>query len=457
MRTKLMLLILAAMPATAQSITIQNPSFETATLPLNIGAGPFSQLVANSTYSQSGGTLANWTASSTTLDAAAGAIASKPGAGWTPAWWAGNNIGYIQLGGAGTASLSQTLTTTLQNGVTYTLSALVGRPINNGLGFNYALQLWAGTTMLASASNFLGLPLNSSGTDSLSYSSGANNPQAGQPLMIVLTSTSAGNSTQGYFDSISLTSSSVSVPTISSGGVVSASAFGGFTSISPGSWIEIYGSNLASDTRGWAQSDFNGVNAPTSLDGTSVSIGGQAAFVDYISPGQVNALVPSNVATGPQSMTVKTSAGTSAAYNILVNPVEPGLLATPTFVVNGTPYAVALFSDGTYVLPVGAVAGLSSRPAKPGDTIILYGVGFGPVTPSIAAGQLAEQSNAVSGLQMSIGGVPAVAAYAGLAPNYTGLYQFNLVVPSVAAGSVPLTFTLGGTAGTQRLSVAVGN
>jgi uncharacterized protein (TIGR03437 family) len=247
-------------------------------------------------------------------------------------------------------------------------------------------------------------------------------------------------------------------PSISSNGVVSASAFGGFTSVSPGSWVEIYGSNLASDTRGWAQSDFNGVNAPTSLDGTSVSIGGQAAFVDYISPGQVNALVPSNVATGPQSMTVKTAAGTSAAYNILVNAIEPGLLATPTFNVNGTPYAVALFSDGTYVLPTGAVAGLSSRPAKPGDTIILYGVGFGPVTPSIPAGQLAEQSNAVSGLQMSIGGVPAVAAYAGLAPGYTGLYQFNLVVPNVAVGNaVPLTFTLGGTAGTQKLNIAVGN
>jgi len=93
-------------------------------------------------------------------------------------------------------------------------------------------------------------------------------------------------------------------PSISSNGVVSASAFGGFSEIAPGSWIEIYGSNLASGTRGWAQSDFNGVNAPTSLDGTSVSIGGQAAFVDYISPGQVNALVPSNVSTGPQSMAV---------------------------------------------------------------------------------------------------------------------------------------------------------
>jgi hypothetical protein len=110
---------------------------------------------------------------------------------------------------------------------------------------------------------------------------------------------------------------------ILSGGAVSASAFGGFSSVSPGSWIEIYGSSLASDTRSWATADFNGINAPTSLDGTTVTIGGKAAFIDYISPGQVNALVASNTPTGPQQLTVTTAAGTSAAMNVTVNPTEP--------------------------------------------------------------------------------------------------------------------------------------
>ncbi len=79
--------------------------------------------------------------------------------------------------------------------------------------------------------------------------------------------------------------------------VVSASAFGGFASVAPGSWVEIYGSDLAPDTRGWTGADFNGNNAPIALDGVSVSIGTQAAFVDYISPTQVNAQLPSNIAT----------------------------------------------------------------------------------------------------------------------------------------------------------------
>jgi uncharacterized repeat protein (TIGR03803 family) len=90
----------------------------------------------------------------------------------------------------------------------------------------------------------------------------------------------------GTVFSLSLASTSAPLPSVSAGGVVSASSFGEFTSVAHGSWIEIYGSNLASDTRSWASRDFNGINAPTAVDGTSVTIGGQPAFVAFISPGQ---------------------------------------------------------------------------------------------------------------------------------------------------------------------------
>ena len=54
--------------------------------------------------------------------------------------------------------------------------------------------------------------------------------------------------------------------------MVSASGFGAFPAVAPGSWIEIYGTNLAIDDRLWAASDFQGATAPTSLDGTTVTI-----------------------------------------------------------------------------------------------------------------------------------------------------------------------------------------
>jgi uncharacterized protein (TIGR03437 family) len=254
--------------------------------------------------------------------------------------------------------------------------------------------------------------------------------------------------------------SATSPPSIKSGGVVSAGAFGTFTAVAPGSWIEIYGANLAANSRLWTGADFNGVNAPTSLDGTKVTIGGQAAFIDYISPTQVNAQVPSNVPTGSQSVVVTTAAGAGAPFTITVNPQQPGLLAPSSFSVGGKQYVVALFSDGaTYVLPPGAIAGVPSRRAKPGESITLYGIGFGAVTPNILAGQVVQQANTLaSQLHMQFGQTEAMVGYDGLAPNAVGLYQFNVTVPNVAASdTVPLTFTLGGVAGTQTLYIAVQN
>jgi uncharacterized protein (TIGR03437 family) len=248
-------------------------------------------------------------------------------------------------------------------------------------------------------------------------------------------------------------------PAIGMGGVVSAAAFGGFTSIAPGSWIEIYGTNLAADTNGWA-SFFSGVNAPTTIDRTSVSIGGQLAFIDYISPGQVNVQVPSNVLTGTQPIVVTTAAGSSAAYNITVNATQPGMLAPASFAVGGKQYVVAQFPDGTYVLPPNTIAGLTSRQAKPGETIVIYGVGFGPVSPSIPAGQIVQFDNRLAlPLQISIGGVPtAIPPYYGLAQTNIGLYQFNVVVPSMPDNdAAPLTFTLNGASGSQTLFTAVKN
>src|SRR2546421_11918772 len=67
--------------------------------------------------------------------------------------------------------------------------------------------------------------------------------------------------------------------------ITSASDFGGgFPQFAAGSWLEIKGAGLSSNTRVWAGGDFNGDNAPTSLDNVRVSVNGRPAFVYYISP-----------------------------------------------------------------------------------------------------------------------------------------------------------------------------
>lgn len=240
--------------------------------------------------------------------------------------------------------------------------------------------------------------------------------------------------------------------------VLSASAFGGFASAAPGSWVEIYGSNLASVTRGWTSADFTGDNAPISLSGVSVSVGGQAAFVDYISPTQVNAQLPSTItAASNVPLTVTNSNGTSMALNLVINATEPGLLAPASFKIGTNQYVVAVLPDGSYALPAGAIPGVNSRPAMPGETMVLYGVGFGAVTPNVPAGEIATQANQLAAtLEIDIGQTAAQLAYAGLAPNLVGLYQFNVVVPDVPANNLaPVTLQLGGVPGTQTLFTAV--
>ena len=83
--------------------------------------------------------------------------------------------------------------------------------------------------------------------------------------------------------------------------------------------------------------------------------------------------------------------------------------------------------------------------------ITLYGIGFGSVTPDIPAGQITTQSNQLAQLlQISFGQTPAQLAYAGLAPEFVGLYQFNVVVAAVLGSDlVPFTFNPGGVSGMQ--------
>ena len=138
----------------------------------------------------------------------------------------------------------------------------------------------------------------------------------------------------------------------------------------------------------------------------------------------------------------------------------PGLLAPAVFNLKDGQYIAALFSDGvTFVLPPGSIAGVNSARAKPGDTIVFYGVGFGTVAPDSPAGQIVTQSNRLNGIfQVSFAGTPATVSFSGLTGGYLGLYQFNVVVPNVAASdTVPLIFSLGGTPGTQKMLIAISN
>ncbi len=249
-------------------------------------------------------------------------------------------------------------------------------------------------------------------------------------------------------------------PVINVGGVVTATAYGGFSDIAPATFVEIYGLNLATVLPTVWGSSFQNGKAPTLLGGTRVTVGGKPAYVELAGAHQVNILVPDGVGTGPQPVVVTTFGGDSLPMTVTVNEVADGLLAPAVFKSSAGQYVFAVLPDNkTFVLPPGfAPSGIPTKRAKPGDVIILYGNGFGPVTPNLPAGTLVEQSNALPGFEVRIGGAAAQVQFSGLVKTYTGLYQFNVVVPKVApSDEVPFTFTLDGTPGTQKLLIPVGN
>jgi uncharacterized protein (TIGR03437 family) len=116
--------------------------------------------------------------------------------------------------------------------------------------------------------------------------------------------------------------------------------------------------------------------------------------------------------------------------------IQKSQFAPAFLTVNGTSVA-ALHADYSLVS--------ATAPAAPGETILLYGEGFGPTTPPQPTGQVvATAAPLANNVQITIGGQPASVQFAGLVES--GLYQFNVTVPALTNGDAPVLATIGGIA-----------
>ncbi len=257
-----------------------------------------------------------------------------------------------------------------------------------------------------------------------------------------------------------LISSIVVVPGIGANGVIPPSDFAGASEAAVGSFIEIYGTNLAGTSRPWRGSDFHQGKAPTSLDGVTATVGGKPAYISFVSPSQVNVQVPAGVPSGGAEPVVVTYNGQSSTPSTLaIQPLAGAILAPVSFKVNGKQYVAAYHVNGTAVSG-GKIPGLPSAPAVPGETLQFYGLGFGPVTSGAAiAGQLATgQTKLHTTVQFLFGDakLPGRVSYQGLAPGFVGLYQFNVTIPANApSGDVAVQVSQGTTELPQTLYISV--
>jgi uncharacterized protein (TIGR03437 family) len=185
-------------------------------------------------------------------------------------------------------------------------------------------------------------------------------------------------------------------------------------------------------------------NFPTMLGGTSVTINNKAAYIWYVSPTQINVQAPDDTTLGPVPVSV-TIDGVTTSTTVTLGQYGPSFS-----LFNGTYPAAIVPTSGPgnsgagydYIGPAGAFA-FPSRPVKAGETVILYGVGFGPTTPHVLAGQLySGAAPSVTLPVITIGGMQAQVAFGGIIE--AGLFQFNVVVPSLPSGDQQLVATVAG-------------
>jgi len=117
-------------------------------------------------------------------------------------------------------------------------------------------------------------------------------------------------------------------------------------------------------------------------------------------------------------------------------------VAPAFFVFSGGPQVAAEHADGSFLGSATLYPGFTT-PAKPGETVVLYGNGFGPTSVPVVSGA-ATQSGTLPVLPaVKIGGMTATVVFAGLI--FPGEFQFNVVVPdSLADGDQPITATYNG-------------
>jgi uncharacterized protein (TIGR03437 family) len=203
----------------------------------------------------------------------------------------------------------------------------------------------------------------------------------------------------------------------------------------PGEMVNLYG------TFGVSTQVEKVLPIPTTLGGVQVFVNGQAAPVYQVSQNQISALIPYEVA-----------GEYFATFQVVVNGSKSNLVTA--YVDNSAPGIYTLSENG-----IGAGAILHSNytqvtansPAVPGETVLMFLNGLGPVTPQVGDGA------AASGSPLSVSveapdidvfleeaedfAFPEI-SFAGLAPGLPGLYQVNFTMPTsgLEDGDVDIVF-----------------
>ena len=233
-------------------------------------------------------------------------------------------------------------------------------------------------------------------------------------------------------------------PNIASQGTVNSADYS--RSFAPGALISIFGTNLAA-----AIAQPSAFPLPKLLGGTSVQLdNGKTLPLWYVSPTQINAQLPCEMATGQVQIKVVTAAGESNIDTITVIARAPKI-----FTLDLTGQGPGIVTTLDYQLLSAA------NPAAPGQTIVLWMNSMGASSGNPVAGDPAPGSTPGSqpsilteAATVTIGGLPGKVSFAGLSPGSTGLFQVNVEAPfSVITGPVTVQITVGGVSSQANVTI----
>jgi uncharacterized protein (TIGR03437 family) len=241
----------------------------------------------------------------------------------------------------------------------------------------------------------------------------------------------------GAFDIGAYESCTAPPPAVNQGGVVNSASFALHPSpLAPGSIAAVFGGNLTI-----CAVILNTAFAPngrllTSLGGTEVRIDGVLAPMFYATPSQLGIQIPMEVAGRPTATFQVMAAGqTSAAHTIFVDAASPGI-----FTVNqqGTGTGAITHSNGSQITAV--------NPARPGEIVVLYATGLGPLTPPLVTGAASSGNQTAIPATVTVDGVAAEVLFSGSTPGLVGLNQINFRIPlsTRPAIDVPIVLSVGG-------------
>lgn len=200
------------------------------------------------------------------------------------------------------------------------------------------------------------------------------------------------------------------------------------TGVAPGSIIAIYGGGMTDETKAGPSSPL-----AQALADITVKVGDRLLPLFFVSPGQINALLPSDVAEGTHTLTVRRVGHPDLETEFQAVRNAPGLFTWP---VDGVPYAMALHANGSLVT--------IEAPAQPGEEITLYGTGFGPhegpaldgfaIPDGLVLPFVDPVKVLVTGREEAIDPV-----YTGAAAGQVGVAAIRFIAPDPAAADAPLT------------------